>query len=120
MNHLYIFLTIAFTVYGQLVIKWQVGKAGSFPDDMPEKLLHISKLLLNPWIVSSFSCAFLAAISWIVAVSKFPLSYAYPFMSLAFVLVLLLSSALFHESITLPKVIGVGLITAGVIISSQR
>jgi len=47
------------------------------------------------------------------------LSYAYPFMSLAFVFVLILSAILFHEALTVPKVLGVGLVVAGIIVASR-
>ena len=119
MNHLYILLTILFTVYGQIIIKWQVKLSGAFPQDNFEKLQYIIKLLLNPWVISSFICAFLASLSWMAAMTKFPLSYAYPFMSLAFVLVMFLSAIFFRESITLPKSLGLGFVVLGIIIGSK-
>lgn len=119
MNHLYILLTILLTVYGQIIIKWQVQMAGSFPEENLEKLQYLIKLLLNPWVISSFACAFLAALSWMAAMTKFPLSYAYPFMSLAFVLVMFLSAVFFKEPITLPKSLGLGFIILGIIIGSK-
>jgi multidrug transporter EmrE-like cation transporter len=120
MNHFYIFLTILFTVYGQIVIKWQVKMAGAFPQDHIEKLHYIIKLLLNPWVISGFACAFLAALSWMAAMTKFDLSYAYPFMSLAFVLVIFLSAIFFKEPITISKSIGLGFIVIGIIIGSKK
>ncbi len=119
MNHLYILFTILFTVYGQIVIKWQVQLAGAFPQENFEKLQYIIKLLLNPWVISSFTCAFLAAVSWMAAMTKFDLSYAYPFMSLAFVLVMFFSAIFFKEPITLPKSLGLSFIVLGIIIGSK-
>ena len=40
--------------------------------------------------------------------TKFEISYAYPFMSLSFVLVFGLSIFLFQESVTFAKVAGLG------------
>ena len=51
-GHLYIVLTLAFTVYGQLVIKWQVGQEGEMPVDGPGKFLFLLRQFLNPWILS--------------------------------------------------------------------
>jgi multidrug transporter EmrE-like cation transporter len=119
MSHFYILLTILFTVYGQIVIKWQVNLAGSFPQSNIEKFQHISKLLLNPWVISGFVCAFLAALTWIAAMTKLPLSYAYPFMSLAFILVMFLSAIFFKEPITINKSLGLALIILGIIIGSK-
>lgn len=118
MAFIYIVLTILLTVYGQLIVKWQVGSS-TVPETTIEKFLFILRLLLNPWVISSFLAAFLASLTWMAALTKFPLSFAYPFMSLAFVLVMLLSAVFFYEPITVAKVIGIGLIVAGVIIGSQ-
>jgi multidrug transporter EmrE-like cation transporter len=119
MHHLYILLTILFTVYGQIVIKWQVNLAGAFPQGNIEKIQHIGKLLLNPWVVSGFACAFLAALTWMAAMTKFPLSYAYPFMSLAFILVMFLSAIFFKEPITMNKSLGLAFIVLGIMIGSK-
>jgi uncharacterized membrane protein len=118
-SYLYIFGTIAFTVYGQLVIKWQMAKVEFLPHNLIAKLLFLLKMFSNPWIISGFLSAFAAAICWMAAMTKFRLSYAYPFMSLSFVFVLILSSLLFHELITVPKILGVLLIVAGIIVGTQ-
>ncbi len=119
MSYLYIFLTIVLTVYGQVVIKWQVLNAGAFPDGTLDRLSFLGHLLLAPWVISALLAALLASVSWMAAMTKLQLSHAYPFMSITFVLVLVLSSLIFHEPITWPKVAGMVLITAGVVVGSQ-
>lgn len=119
MSYVYLFLTVVLTVYGQIVLKWQVGKSGPLPEPAVEKLWHLLGLLLNPWIVSGFLAAFLASLVWMAAISKLDLSHAYPFVSLSFALVLILSGVLFHEPITVPKIAGVVLVMLGVVVSSQ-
>jgi drug/metabolite transporter (DMT)-like permease len=114
----YIFLTIFFTVYGQLIMKWQV-------DNQLAKNVHYGKaafiahLLFNPWVISSFIAAFLAAMAWILAISKSQLSYAYPFMSLSFVIVMMFSYLLFNETLNWQKIIGTFVIMLGVVIVSR-
>ena len=110
MSYFYIFMTIALTVYGQIAIKWQVLKVGSLPEPLSEKILFLLHLLLNPWIVSALLAAFLASVFWMAAMTKLDLSHAYPFTSLAFVLVVLCSAWLFHEPLTVPKMAGLALI----------
>ncbi|WP_225892413.1 EamA family transporter [Nostoc sphaeroides] len=112
-------MTILLTVYGQLVIKWQVNLAGSLPLELKDKVWFVVHLLMNPWIISGFASAFLAAIFWIGAMSNFPISYAYPFMSLAFVIVLILSNVFFKEPITFGKSIGMSFIILGIILGSK-
>ena len=51
--------------------------------------------------------------------TKFDLSYAYPFMSLTFVIVLLLSGWLLSEPLSVPKVLGVALIVVGTVVAAR-
>ncbi|MFZ2541671.1 MAG: EamA family transporter [Gallionella sp.] len=119
MSYFYIFLTIVLTVYGQVVIKWQVIKAGALPEQLPEKISFMLHLLLNPWIVSALFAAFLASFCWMAAMTKLQLSHAYPFMGMTFVLVLLAGGFIFQEPITSFKVVGVSLIVLGLVVASQ-
>ena len=93
---------------------------GAFPEPVGEKLLFIGRLLLNPWIISSFASAFLASIFWMGALNEFELSYAYPFTSLSFVLVLILSWLLLGETITWYKIGGILLVCLGILVASQK
>ena len=111
--------TILITVYGQLIVKWRVSQAGSLPLGLPDKAAFFGRLLLDPWIISVLFVTPLAALCWFAAMTKYQLSYAYPFMSLAFVLVLILSAVLFHETVNIAKVAGVLLIVVGIIVASQ-
>ena len=115
----YVFGSILCTVYGQVIVKWQVGKAGSLPVNFSDRIWFLTALLLNPWIVSGILAGFFALICWLAAMTKFELSYAYPFMSLAFVFVMVLSALLFHEPITAAKVLGILLIIAGIVVGSR-
>lgn len=117
MSYLYIFLTVALTVYGQIVIKWEVSKIGALPQ--VGKLDFIVSLLTNFWIISALFAAFMASVTWMMAVSKLELSVAYPFVSLSFVFVLVASGLIFHEAITPFKIIGMVLILLGIIVSSR-
>ena len=119
MGYFYIFGTIFFTVYGQLIIKWQMAKVGPLPHAFSEKAIFLLQMFFNPWILSAFLSAFVASLCWMAAMTKFELSHAYPFMSLSFVFVLVLSGFFFHESITLPKLFGVFLIMTGIIVGAQ-
>ncbi len=118
-SYFFVLCTILLTVYSQLAIKWGMLKAGTMPENSEEKIWFLVSQLLNPWILSSLVSAFLALITWMVALTKLELSHAYPFMSLAFVLVLFFSHAFFNEVLTAPKIIGVLFIMIGMAIGSR-
>ncbi len=119
MAYFYVALTIAFTVYGQLILKWQVIAAGPLPESGIDKLWFIWRLILNVWVLSGFAAAFLASLAWMLAMSKLELSHAYPFMSANFVIVLVLGAYLFNEPLTPLKLLGLGLVIVGIVVGSQ-
>jgi len=100
-GYLYIFGCIIFTVYGQLIIKWRMKLKGALPDQLSQKLTFLFKAFLDPFILTGFLAALIASIFWMAVMTKFELSFAYPFMSFAFVSVLLLSVFFFNESMTI-------------------
>jgi len=114
-----VFLTIFFSLYSQLVIKWQVNNAGELPLDHFGKLKFLFFLLLNPWVISAIIATLGAGLSWMLTMSKFDLSYAYPFLSLIYVFIMVASVVFFNESLTYHKMIGVFFIMIGIIILSK-
>lgn len=118
MSYFFIACTIILTVYGQLVLKWQVTLHGHLLTS-PFAPTNILKLLLKPWVISGFAAAFGASLCWMAAISKLPISRAYPFMAINFFLVALLASALFHEQLDSYKVTGTLLIMLGVVVLSR-
>lgn len=119
MDYLYVAGTIVFTVYGQLILKWRMGLYSGLPDDSWAKLVFLFKLLLDPFILSSFIAAFIAAMCWMAALTKFELSYAYPFTSISFVLVLVLSAIILREPISAMRLTGLALIITGIMITAK-
>lgn len=119
MGYFYIFLTVVFTVYGQLILKQQVNTLSAMPSGMELIPFYIKFILTRPLVLSGFISAVFASVAWIGAISKFELSYAYPFMSLNFVVVVVLSLIFFGENINLYKIVGLFMICFGVLIVSK-
>lgn len=118
MPWIYVATTITLTVYGQLVIKWQVNRRGHLPGDARGKLDFYAHLLLNPWVISVLIAAFLAALSWMAAMSRLPLSQAYPFVGLSFVAVVLLSGLILGEAVTAGQIVGIVLVAVGLAVGA--
>jgi multidrug transporter EmrE-like cation transporter len=117
----YVFVagTVLFSVYGQLVFKWQVDQAGGIPSGTSGRIQYFFDLAMRPWMISAMLLIGVAALCWIAAIDKLDLSRAYPFVSASFILVLLASAIFFGEAITVPKVVGASLIVLGLIVGSQ-
>jgi len=119
MGYVYIFGTVFFTVYGQLILKWRMSMHAGLPEPLLDKFVFLIKLLLDPFIFSGFISAFIASLFWMAAMTKFDVSFAYPFMSLAFVLVFIFSVILFNEPFNWHKVTGLVLIIIGILVTSR-
>lgn len=118
MVHIYIFCTVLFTVYGLLVLKWRIVQYGLLPLGFQARLLFLLQLFLDPYVFSGLVGGLIASMCWMAAMTKADLSRAYPFTSLSYVLVMLLSGILLHEPITMPKILGAGFIVVGIIVGS--
>lgn len=118
-DHSYILLTIFFTVYSQLVMRWQVTAAGQLPDDITGKVRFVLILLLNPWVITGVISTFLAGVSWMLAMTRFEISYAFPFVSLNYVLILAASVFLFNESFSVTKILGSLIIIVGIVVIAK-
>lgn len=70
-------------------------------------------------VIVGFAMAFIAAVVWMFALSKLPLSHAYPFLATSFVLVAIAGHFIFHEQLTVVKIVGLILIMIGIVISAR-
>ena len=118
-DHLYILATLLFAVYSQLVMRWQVSLAGPLPADLGGKAGYVAGLLLNPWVISGLVATFLSGVAWMMAMTKFEISYAYPFIGLNFVLVPAAGVLLFGEGMSVPKLAGTALVVLGIVVIAR-
>ena len=116
-GYFYILGTIIFTVYGQIVLKWRLSLRGIMPDELAGKFKYLSQAFLDPLILSGFLSAFVASIFWMAAMTKFEITYAYPFMSLAPALVFLIGVLFLGETFTIGKVLGLVIIAIGIFVT---
>ena len=120
LNHFYLLLAILLGVVSQLIIKWKMS-AFSFDnyETWQEKFSLAFSMLLNPYIIIALVLTLLAGVIWMIAMTKFEISYAYPFTLLALVLVTIFSVIFFGESINIYKLIGIVFIIFGIIVISK-
>jgi len=114
---LYIFGTVAFTVYGQLILKWRITKYGTLPDALSDKLVFFFKAIIDPYIFSGLFAAFIASLFWMAAITKFDVSFAYPLITGGLTVVtVFMAIVVLNEPVSINKIMGVVLIVGGVLI----
>jgi multidrug transporter EmrE-like cation transporter len=119
MSYLLIGLTILLTVLGQLAVKGGMLQVGAVPSRLEGVGAFLLKALTNPLVAGGLLLAVLAALSWMAAVSVSDISFAYPFMGLAIVLVLALSGLVFGENVPITRWVGVAVVCAGLVIAAR-
>ena len=116
--YLYIAGTLFFTIYGQLILKWRLNTLQIIlPEGVLNKVVYLTKLVFDPYILSGFIGAFVASLFWMAAMTKFELTTAYPFMSLAPTLVFVIGVLFLGETFTVGKIIGLVLIIIGTVVT---
>ena len=117
-NYLYIFFTISIIAAGQLVFKYSAGllKFGSHSSYINFVQLNIFPLSL---ICIALALYLLSTFTWIMVLRAVPLSVAYMFNSISFILVPLAAVQLFNESLPKFYLMGVISIIFGVFLISR-
>jgi len=108
-------MTLVGTVAGQLCIKRGMLIVS---EEHAGIIVTLFRGLTNIWVILGLLFAVIAAFAWMIALSKMALGYAYPFLSITFPIVVILSSIIFKESISINTYIGLGFIVIGLIIAS--
>jgi multidrug transporter EmrE-like cation transporter len=101
----FILLSIAFQSLGGIF-----GKYAALSLPAPS----LTGIVTNTFYILSMGCLFLQAIVWQQALRHFPLSVAYPCISITSFVVLFFAAVLFQENITYANIIGLILVTTGI------
>lgn len=103
--------------FGQII--WKQGmsrmdKINSVDDLLSAKL--ILSILTNKYIIIGIALYGLSVVLWLAAMSTLDVSYMYPLLSLAYVVVAFFAVVFLGEVITLPRWIGIALVMIGCIL----
>lgn len=119
-HHIYIFLALGFAVSSQLIIKWKMsGFSYNDFDSWQDRYSFAFSMLINPYIILALAFSVLAGVTWMIAMTKFELSYAYPFTIFSLIFVTLFSIIFFEEQVNAHKIIGIILVGIGIFTISR-
>jgi drug/metabolite transporter (DMT)-like permease len=113
-----ILATVILVVVGQLLAKMGMNSI-SFNGQIESLTCFYLRALFSPLIVSGVIIYGFAVFSWLYVLSKVDLSFAYPFLSLTYVLVILSSWLLLGETIPTLRWAGVFFICVGILLISR-
>ncbi len=103
----------------QLLLKAGTNAVGRF-DFSAANIVPIGmRLALEPHILGGLGCYVVSVVVWIMALSRVPVSIAYPMLSIGYIVNALAAWMLFGESLTAQKLVGIGFIVVGVFLVSR-
>jgi drug/metabolite transporter (DMT)-like permease len=118
---------ILFTVFtnaaAQLMLKQGMLTLGSVATDGPTTAISIVtmlfKIVFHPWVFFGLCTFVISMASHLYVLSKVELSFAYPFLSLAYVAVAVAAWMLFSEDLNAWRIAGIGFICVGTVLIAQ-
>jgi glycosyltransferase involved in cell wall biosynthesis len=118
----FILLSVATAATAQLLLKHgmtQVTHHGTLPLDLKQPSEAVRRIAVNASVWIGLSIFVLSAAIWLVVLSRVSLSFAYPFVSLTYVIILLFDGLVLHEPVSGVRWAGVALIVAGILLISR-
>lgn len=98
----------------QLLLKAGTNAVGHFEFHWQNALPVTLKLATQPFLVAGIGCYGLSLVIWIMALSRVPVSIAYPMVALGYVINAVGAWLWLGESLGMQKLLGIGFIILGV------
>ena len=98
----------------QLLLKAGTNRVGEFAFALDNLVPVGAKIATSPHIIAGLGCYVVSVVVWILALSRVPVSVAYPMLSVGYVVNAVAAWLLFGESLGAQKLVGIGFIIVGV------
>lgn len=103
----------------QLLMKQGVESMGGVHLGEGPLAVEMIKIFTNPYVLAGLFAIGVSMLVWLHVLSRLELSFAYPFVSISYVVILVFGWLVFNEGVTLLRVAGVGGIGLGVVLISR-
>ena len=98
----------------QLVLKKGMSQIGSVQIDAASVLTMILKASANLYVWTGLLFYVVSFVVWLMVLSRVEVSYAYPFLSIGYIIAAFAGYFYFSESMTMSRIGGILIICAGV------
>ena len=114
-----ILFTVLTNAAAQIMLKKGMNSVGALDIGSDGLIGTVFRVVFSPFVFLGLTTFVVSMASHLIVLSKVQLSYAYPFLSLAYVVVAAYSYFFFAEDVGLARLAGIGLIVAGTILIAQ-
>jgi len=115
----FILFTVVTNAAAQLMLKYGMVQLGPLSFAGVNPVIKILQIVFSPWVFLGLSTFVISMASHLYVLSKVELSFAYPFLSLAYVLVAVFAYFVFREDLNALRIAGIGLICVGTVLIAQ-
>lgn len=120
MNYIgFILFTVFTNAAAQLLLKQGMLSMGASAYATENIILRVLQVVFNPWVFAGLVTFVISMASHLYVLSKVELSFAYPFLSLAYVAVAVFAYFLFREDLNMWRILGIGFICVGTVLIAQ-
>jgi len=109
-----VLVNVVLNSLAQISLKYGMLRIGHFAFSRENVFPTMVKIIQSPFVVGGAILFFLSFSFWLLLLSRVELSWVYPMISLSYVLVAFLAWGLFHENLSLIRMLGILLICSGV------
>ena len=114
-----IMLGVLLNAVAQLLLKAGTNAVGQFAFSL-ENLVPVGwQLATEAHILGGLICYVISVVIWILALSRVPVSIAYPMLSVGYVVNALAAWYFFGEAVTVARLTGIAIIIVGVFIVAR-
>lgn len=115
----FILFTVMTNAAAQLMLKHGMMTLGPINFEGTNPIVKLLQIVFSPWVFLGLCTFVISMASHLFVLSKVELSFAYPFLSLAYVAVAVFAYFVFHEDLNAYRIAGIAAICLGTILIAQ-
>ncbi len=116
---LLLLIAVLLSVTGELFLKHGMNRVGLLSLQMADLLPGLWRTFTTPAILAGFGLVFAGSIFWLAVISRVELSWAYPMLSLGYVIGVIASWLILGEQFSIYRLAGVLVVCSGVLIIAR-
>jgi multidrug transporter EmrE-like cation transporter len=114
-----ILVGVLLNAFAQVLLKKGMLGIGYFDFHFQNFFPIIKKVTINSYILSGLASYVISVAIWLLVLARVEVSYAYPFLSVGYVVVTLMGYFIFQENLSWMRVVGIAVIIVGVLLLSR-
>lgn len=114
-----ILLGVFLNAFAQISLKQGMRSIGHFAFSLENIVPIGTRVILNPFVFAGLLCYVISVIVWLMALSRVDVSYAYPLLSVGYIVAAFAGQIFFQEALTPVRWTGILVICLGVFLITR-